>query len=96
MNPEVLRATIHSQMEINVYRSNMLGFKVPFSTVDVRFEIIEGANLIEFINESAEGNVTVRSKGVEGEAMVAVYSIKSGLPVKRVLIKILPKEVALK
>lgn len=94
MKPDVLRANINSQMEVSVFRANMLGFKVPFSEVEVRFEVIEGANLVELINESTEGSVTLRSKGVEGEAMLVIYSIKSGLPVTRVLIKILPKSVA--
>ena len=72
----------------------MLGFKVPFSIVDVRFQVEEGAGLIILDNESSEGNVTVKSKGIEGEAIVGIYSVKSGLQIQRVLIKILPRDVA--
>jgi hypothetical protein len=72
----------------------MLGLKVPFSNVDVRFVIQEGANLVELVSESSEGSVTVRSKGIEGEAIVGIYSLKSGVEIKRVLIKILPRDVA--
>lgn len=72
----------------------MLGFKVPFSAVDVRFTVEEGVNLVELVSESSEGSVTIRSKGIEGEAVVGIYSLKSGLPVKKVMIKILPREVA--
>lgn len=96
MKPEILRASIHSEMNVSVYRSNMLGFKVPFSTVEVRFEAVEGANLVELLNESSEGTVTIRSKGIEGEAILVIYSLRSSLPVIKVLIKILPKEVAVK
>ncbi len=94
VKPEVLRASHNSQLEIIIFRSNMLGFKVPFSKVDVRFAAVEGANLIELLSESTEGTVTIRSKGIEGEAVVGIYSLKSGLEIKRILIKILPRDVA--
>lgn len=96
VKPEVLRASHNSQLEISTYRANMLGFKVPFSRVDVRFAVAEGSNLIELVNESPDGSVTVRSRGIEGEAIVSIYSIRSGLEIKRVLIKILPRDVALR
>ena len=49
MQPEVLRGT--SEAEIIVFRSNLLGFKVPFSSVDVRFTVEEGTNLVDIVNE---------------------------------------------
>ncbi len=94
VKPEVLRASTSSSLEIKVFRGNMLGFKVPFSEVDVRFVVEEGTALVELVNESPEGTVTVRSKGVEGEAIVGIYSLKSGLQIKRILIKVLPRDVA--
>jgi hypothetical protein len=94
LKPEVLRASENSQLQITVFRSNMLGFKVPFSSVDVRYTVEEGNNLIEIVNEEPDGNATIRSKGIEGEAIIGIYSIKSGLPVKKILIKILPRNVA--
>ena len=33
MKPEVLRASVNSELMIEVYRVNILGFKVPFSIV---------------------------------------------------------------
>lgn len=69
----------------------MLGFKVPFSSVDVRFNIEEGSNLIEMVNESPDGKAVIRSKGIEGEAIIGIYSLKSGLQLSRLMIKILPK-----
>ena len=96
LEPEVLRASENSSLEINVYRANLLGFKVPFSSVDVRFAVEEGANLIELINESGEGYAKIRSKGIEGEAVIGVYLLKSGLQIKRVLIKIMARDVAFK
>ena len=82
-------------MGINVYKSNLLGFKVPFSVSEVRFAIEDGANLIEIVNEStAEGFVKIRSKGIEGEAIIGVYSLRSGVQVTRILIKIMPRDIA--
>lgn len=94
LHPEMLRANINSKLQIRVFASNLLGFKVPFREVQVRFVIEEGSNLIEIVNESEEGTATVRSKGIEGEAAVGIYSLTSGLQINRVLIKILPRDAA--
>lgn len=72
----------------------MLGFKVPFSKIEVRFQVEEGAGLIFLENESPDGSVTIKAKGIEGEAIVGIYSVKSGMQIQRVLIKILPRDVA--
>ena len=95
MKPEILRASTSSELEIRVYRINMLGFKVPFSKVDAQFLIEDGKNLIEFIGEGDGNSIKVRSKGVEGEASVGIYSVKSGMQIRKVLIKILPRDVAM-
>ena len=94
IKPPVLRASPNSELQIEVYRENMLGFKVPFSTAEVLFAVEEGSNIIELIGDSTEGMVKVRSKGIEGEASIGIYSIKSGLQLKKILIKILPSEAA--
>jgi hypothetical protein len=94
ITPPVLRASIHSELQIDVYRENMLGFRVPFSNAEVLFAIEEGSGIIELIGDSSGGTVKVRSKGVEGEASVGIYSVKSGLKLKKVLIKILPADAA--
>lgn len=94
LKPEVLRASNNSELEISVYRSNLLGFGVPFGKVEVRFAVEEGGNLVEIVNESPDGTAKIRSKGIEGEAAIGIYSIKSGLQISRVLIKILPKDFA--
>lgn len=94
VKPEVLRANPNSELEIEVYRINMLGFKVPFSSVEVRFQVEEGSNLVELHDESADGKVKVRSKGIEGEAIVGIYSLRSGAIIKNILIKILPRDMA--
>ena len=94
IDPPVLRAVPHSELEIKVYRENMLGFKVPFSSAEVVFRVEEGSSIIELAGDSTQGTVKVRSKGVEGEASVGIYSVKSGLQLKKVLIKILPPDTA--
>ncbi|MEO8511940.1 MAG: hypothetical protein ABI543_00140 [Ignavibacteria bacterium] len=96
MKPEVLRASVSSEMTINIYRTNLLGFKVPFSNIDAQFVIEEGKNLIELNGDGTGNSVIVRSKGVEGEAFIGIYSLKSGMQIRKVLIKILPRDVALR
>ena len=80
-------------MNVEIYPANMLGFKTPFKDVQVRFQIEEGKNIIELLNESAGGTVTIRSKGIEGEAILGIYSLKTGSQISKVFIKILPKDL---
>jgi len=93
--PEVLRASVNSEVLITVKRVNILGFEVPFSKVDAAFVIEEGASLVEFAGDPGSSSVRVRSKGKEGEASVGIYSVKSGMQIRKVLLKILPRDVAL-
>ena len=92
--PEVLRASVNSEVLISVKRVNILGFEVPFSKVDAAFVIEDGANLVEFAGEPGSSSVIVRSKGKEGEATIGIYSVKSGMQIRKVLLKILPRDVA--
>jgi hypothetical protein len=46
------------------------------------------------VSEISTGLALVRSKGLEGEATVSIYGLKSGVLVQRLLIKILPKDLA--
>ena len=96
MTPVVLRASISSELTLSVYRVNMIGLKVPFSKIDALFRIEEGKNLVELSGEETGNSIKIRSKGVEGEAIIGIYSIKSGMQIKKVMIKILPRDVALK
>lgn len=96
MKPEILRASTSSELELSVYRVNMLGFKVPFSTIEAQFLIEDGKNLIEFNGEGTGSSIRIRSKGVEGEAIVGIYSLKSGMQIRKVMIKVLPRDVAMK
>lgn len=94
MHPEVLKASHNSELKLEVFRTNVLGFKTPFSSVQAKFLIEEGPNLIELIETEDKGIVIVRSKGIEGEASIGIYSEKSGFQLKKILIKILPRDVA--
>ncbi len=94
VSPEVLRASVNSEVLISVKRVNILGFEVPFSKVDAAFVIEDGANLVEFVGEPGNSSVKVRSKGIEGEAAIGIYSVKSGMQIRKVLLKILPRDVA--
>jgi len=92
-NPPVLRASFNSELKIRVLMVNSLGFKTPFSKTDARFEIEEGTNLVEIAREDPS-TVTIRSKGLEGEAIIGVYSLKSGTLLGKVLVKVLAQESA--
>lgn len=94
VSPEVLRASVNSEVLISVKRVNILGFEVPFSKVDAAFVIEDGANVVEFVGEPGNSSVKVRSKGKEGEAAIGIYSVKSGMQIRKVLLKILPRDVA--
>ena len=96
MNPSILRASTSSELTISVYRVNMLGIKVPFNKIDAQFIIEDGKNLIELRGEETGNSIIVKSKGFEGEASVGIYSLKSGMQIRKVLIKILPRDVAFK
>lgn len=94
MKPEVLRASVNSELMIEVYRVNILGFKVPFSIVEAQFLIEDGKNLIELYGEENGDSIKVRSKGVEGEASVGIYLTKSGMQIRKITISILPRDMA--
>ena len=94
MDPPVLKASTFSQMTITIVSVNSLGFKTPFSRSEARFEIEEGANLIEMEKFIENNKVVIHSKGVEGEAIIGIYSLKSGILLRKLLIKILPGNFA--
>ncbi|HWA06721.1 MAG TPA: hypothetical protein VG961_09250 [Ignavibacteria bacterium] len=95
MKPEVLRASVNSEMIIEVYRVNIIGFKVPFSKIEAQFKIEDGNNLIELSGEENGNSIRVRSKGVEGEATLGIYSVRSGMQIRKIIITVLPRDMAL-
>lgn len=89
IEPPYLRASTNSSLNIEVYPVNMLGFENPFGKAEVRFEIEEGQNLIQMQYETVH-SVQIRSKGIEGEAIVGIYSLHSGVQISKILVKIFP------
>ncbi len=94
MNPPVLRANITSEMTLTLTPKNSLGFRTPFAKSKARFDIEEGANLIELVQTTEYDHAVIRSKGIEGEAIVGIYSLKSGMLLNKILIKIVPGDIA--
>ncbi|MCX7878338.1 MAG: hypothetical protein N2510_06805 [Ignavibacteria bacterium] len=88
INPPVLNSHLNSSLEIEIYRINLLGFKVPFSKPEVLFTT-ENENLIAIL-QTASNKATVTSKGITGEAVVIIYSAETRLELKRIVIPILP------
>ena len=96
MEPSVLKASPLSQMEIKIILKNSLGFATPFAKAEVRFETSEGANLIELEHFMDNDRVIIHSKGIKGEATVGIFSLKTGILLKQLLIKIVPGDYTLK
>ncbi len=93
MNPPVLRANLTSEMTLTLTPKNSLGFRTPFAKSRARFDIEEGANLIELVQNMEYDHAVIRSKGIEGEAVVGIYSLKSGILLNKILIKIVPGNI---
>jgi hypothetical protein len=96
MNPDVLRASPNSEVLLSIKKVNILGFEVPYSKMEVQFVIEDGGNLVEFVGEQGSNYARIRSKGKEGEATIGVYSVKSGMQISKVLLKVLPRQVAMR
>ena len=88
-----MRAAETSSLIITVYPVNLLGFRNLLGKTEVRFEIEEGSNLVDLLN-TENNSVTVRSKGIEGEAVIGIYSLRSGLQISKILVKIFPLDKA--
>ncbi len=95
MAPPVLRASETSALTVSVFPVNLLGFRTPFGETNARFEIEQGTNLVQ-MEDVSPGVVKIRSRGMEGEATLGIYALKSGALLQKLLIKILPKDMALK
>jgi hypothetical protein len=93
MNPPVLHADENSELTLNVYPANLLGFKIPFKEAEVQFVVEDGANLVELVYTMGTSKAIIRSKGIEGEAVIGIYSIPTGVPVSKVIIKIISSEL---
>jgi hypothetical protein len=94
VEPPFLRATESSELVLDAHPVNILGFKVPFKHINVQFIVEEGKNLVELISNQDNHSAVVRSKGIEGEVIISIYSEKGSIPVTKVLIEILPVQLA--
>jgi hypothetical protein len=94
MNPKILYAASRSELVIEVIPVNIIGFRTPFSKAPSAFVIEEGQNLVEIIQQDGVSSAVIKSKGKEGEVVIGIYSVKSGAFLGRVLVKILPGEMA--
>ena len=94
MDPPILKASPFSEMTITISNVNSLGFKTPFSKVQARFEIEEGSKLVELENFVDNNKVKIKSKGFEGEVVLGIYSMKSGILLRKLSIKIVPGNLA--
>lgn len=93
INPPVLKASENSELTITVVPKNYAGFRTPFRKVEIRFQIEEGNNLINIVKEDTNGTFIIKSKGAEGEVTIGIYNISNGILLKKIAVKILPRDV---
>jgi len=93
MDPAFLHAAENSELTLKVYPANLLGFKTPFKRADVQFVVEDGVNLVELAYTIGTNTAIIRSKGIEGEAIIGIYSVPTGIPVSKVVIKIVSSEL---
>ena len=94
LNPETLLPSHTSELTLSVNPKNLLKFRTPFRDIPVRFEVTEGSNLVELFPNSDGESVVIRSKGIEGEAVVSVYFLKNNLLLRKVMIRIVSNGTA--
>jgi hypothetical protein len=93
LSPELLKASETSELTIEVFKKNILGFKIPFSQADIDYRIEEGNNLI-ILETVSSNSARVKSRGKEGEAIIGIYSKKTGIMIKKISIIIKPRDLA--
>ena len=93
MDPAILHAATNSELTMKVYPANLLGFKIPFKNAEVQCVVEDGVNLVELVYIMGTNTAVIRSKGIEGEAIIGIYSIPTGIPVSKVVIKIVSPEL---
>ena len=94
VEPPFLKASTYSQITITIIPKNSFGFRTPFSRFEARFEIEQGENLVELKNLTEKDKVILQSKGIEGEVIIGIYSLKSGILIRKLIIKIIKEEYA--
>jgi len=76
-----LYADYTSAVKIEAVAVNSLGFKIPFRNPKVTFEIAEGRDLVDVVeNNNEKGILTIRAKGEKGIVVVKVKSVYSLFP----------------
>lgn len=93
ITPEHLYADLNSTLEIKVIPINAIGSRALFRSTKSKFEIIEGASLVEiiFLNEDLS-ILKIKSRGLEGKVGIKIYNSHSLFP-QYVEILIIPLRV---
>lgn len=93
ISPQHLFTDSNSTLEIKVIPINAVGSRALFRSTQSKFEIIEGASLVEIIFADKELSVLkIKSKGIEGKVGIKIYNSHSLFP-QYVEILILPLRV---
>jgi hypothetical protein len=81
LSSRTLYADYNSIVTIEAIAINSLGFRAPFRNPKVTFEISEGKELIEIVeNDPETGILKVRAKGERGLVVIKVKSVYSIFP----------------
>ena len=93
VNPKVVFADPSTEIKVTVEPINAMGWNVPFRTVNAKFKILEGDNIviIKLVDEE-NGFILFQSKGMEGKVGIYIDSEYSLFP-SYIEVEILPKTV---
>lgn len=81
VTPKELYADYKSTVKIECIPINAFGWKIPFRNTYCKFEITEGKDLIEILNQNGnKGEITLRAKNLTGKVEILVKSRFSLLP----------------
>lgn len=81
LSSRTLYADYNSIVKIEALAVNSLGFKAPFRNPKITFEISEGKELIEIVeNDPGKGILMIRAKGERGLVVIKAKSVYSMFP----------------
>jgi len=81
IKPDAMYADNESVVEITCVPLNSFGFRVPLRSVEADYEVVEGADIVEVIeNDREHGSLKLKSLNTTGVVKVRVLSNRSLLP----------------
>jgi len=93
VKPDVIFADPSYEIIVTAEPINAMGLGIPFRTLNTKFKIIEGANLVTIkLVDEENGLIVLQPKGIDGKIGIYVDSEYSLFP-SYIEISVLPKTV---